>query len=171
MSGPSLEQVYRDYQKNVLGYIQNRVGDPNLAEDITSDVFVKIAEHIGDYDASKAGLSTWVYTIAGRTLTDYYRSHREFDAIPEDDGEEGRMPAALVDNEGVETGMLLDEQLQQLTFALQGLTEKERDLIILHYYSGMKLKDVAVRMGMSYINAKVLHKKALTKLKKQMDAS
>ena len=49
--------------------------------------------------------------------------------------------------------------------ALLALKEKERDLIVLHYYTGYTLKTVAEVMGMSYINAKVIHKKALEGLR------
>ena len=54
--------------------------------------------------------------------------------------------------------------MDSLADALMSLKEKERDLIVLHYYSGHTLKTVAEMMGMSYINAKVIHKKALTSL-------
>ena len=41
-------------------------------------------------------------------------------------------------------------------------------LILLHYYKGMPLKAVADKMGMSYINVKVIHKKALSSLRLAM---
>ena len=55
--------------------------------------------------------------------------------------------------------------LDLLADALLRLKEKERDLIVLHYYSGHTLREVADMMGMSYINAKVIHKKALESLR------
>ena len=58
-----------------------------------------------------------------------------------------------------------DEALEALADALMTLKERERDLILLHYYKGMTLKAAAEKMGMSYINAKVIHKKALSALR------
>ena len=55
--------------------------------------------------------------------------------------------------------------LDTLADALMTLKVRERDLILLHYYKGLSLKEVAEKMGMSYINAKVIHKKALSGLK------
>ena len=55
--------------------------------------------------------------------------------------------------------------LDTLADALTTLKERERDLILLHYYKGLTLKEVADKMGMSYINAKVIHKKALSGLR------
>ena len=48
---------------------------------------------------------------------------------------------------------------------LLALKEKARDLIVLHYYTDHTLKEMAEMMGMSYINAKVVHKKALESLR------
>lgn len=56
---------------------------------------------------------------------------------------------------------LTDDALDSLADALLALKEKARDLSVLHYYTGHTLKEVAEMMGMSYINAKVFHKKAL----------
>ena len=60
--------------------------------------------------------------------------------------------------------MKVVQKLESLADALLTLKEKERDLIVLHYYSGHTLKTVAEMMGMSYVNAKVIHEKALTGL-------
>ena len=63
-----------------------------------------------------------------------------------------------------------DDALDGLADALMTLKERERDLIVLHYYRGHTLKTVAQMMGMSYINAKVIHKKALAGLRLAMGA-
>ena len=60
---------------------------------------------------------------------------------------------------------LSDDALDSLAEALLALKERARDLIVLHYYTGHTLKTVAEMMGMSYINAKVIHKKALESLR------
>jgi len=60
---------------------------------------------------------------------------------------------------------LTDDALDSLADALLALKERERVLIVLHYYTGHTLKEVAEMMGMSYINAKVIHKKALESLR------
>ena len=66
---------------------------------------------------------------------------------------------------------LSDDALDSLADALQALKEKARDLIVLHYYTGHTLKETAEMMGMSYINAKVVHKKALESLRAFFAAS
>ena len=46
----SSEQVYRDYKNKVFGYIFNRIHNHALAEELTSDVFVKIVANIDRFD-------------------------------------------------------------------------------------------------------------------------
>ena len=60
---------------------------------------------------------------------------------------------------------ITDDALDSLADALLALKERERDLIVLHYYTGHTLKETAEMMSMSYINAKVIHKKALESLR------
>jgi len=147
------EQVYREYQPKVRAYVRGRIRDPHDAEDLVSAVFMKIVQKLDSYDPAKASISTWVYTITRNTVTDYFRTRRSMVAF--EDYMLDEAPAAE----------LTDAVLDSLAEALLRLTERERDLIVLHYYSGHTLKTVAEMMGMSYINAKVIHKKALSSLK------
>lgn len=61
-----------------------------------------------------------------------------------------------------------DRLSAMLADALGTLDIRLRDIIILHYYGGKTLKEIATAMNMSYPNMKVLHKKALNQLKKMI---
>ena len=61
-----------------------------------------------------------------------------------------------------------EETLNELASALEKLPERERDLIILHYYHNRQLKEIAVKMHMSYSNCKLVHNKALMKLRQYL---
>ena len=71
----------------------------------------------------------------------------------------------MVDEQPAEITDEALDTLDNFADALLTLKEKERDLIVLHYYTGHTLKETAEMMGMSYINAKVIHKKALDRLR------
>jgi len=145
-------QIYEEYQPKVRAYVRGKIQDPHDAEDLVSAVFMKVVQKLDSYDPAKASVSTWVYTITRNTVTDYFRTRRSVVAF--EDYMLDKAPAVY----------LSDDALDNLADALMSLKEKERDLIVLHYYSGHTLKTVAEMMDMSYINAKVIHKKALTGL-------
>ncbi|MBQ2739851.1 MAG: sigma-70 family RNA polymerase sigma factor [Oscillibacter sp.] len=150
------EQAYLDYRDKVAAYIRGKVNDHHEAEDLVSQVFVKVYQNWDSFDENKASLSTWIYTITHNTVVDYYRSRRVLAEYADHmDLEDFAAPEA-------------DDRLDLLADALMTLKERERDLIILHYYKGYKLTEVAERMEMSYINAKVIHKKALNKLREKL---
>ncbi len=135
------EQIYLEYRDKVYAYIRGKVADPHEAEDLQSCVFVKVFQGLGGFDRTRASLSAWIYTIAKNTVYDFFRLRR------------------------------VHEELERLSHALEKLHERERDLIILHYYKEYTLKQIAEMMGMSYGNAKVVHKKALKALEREMQDS
>ena len=149
----SAEQMYAEFYPKVSAYVRGKVANPHDAEELVSTVFLKAMQKLNSYDPAKASLSTWVYTITRNTVTDFFRTHRTMTALED--------YMAWEDT----ASDLSDDALDALADALLALKAKERDLIVLHYYKGHTLKVVAEMMGMSYINAKVIHQKALTGLR------
>lgn len=153
----SKDKIYLDYKEKVAAYVRNRIADPYAAEDVVSKVFLKVYRKLECYDESRASLSTWIYSITRNTVIDYFKEREtqtlSFDAVAGIEEIPDELPAD-------------EELLEDLANALEKLSERERDLIILHYYRGYTLKRIAEMMGMSYINAKVIHAKVLSALRK-----
>lgn len=144
--------IYTDFHEKVLNYVNSKVCNMTQAEDITSDIFLKIYEKLDTFDESKSSLSTWIFTITRNTLTDYYRTRKVFSEVPED----------FRDDTCIDDEICNDEMLDTLADALESLDERERDLIILRYYKGLTLTEIAQRMDISYSYVKILHNKALS---------
>ena len=149
-------EIYQQYRNKVLRYFNGKLTDNYLAEDLCADVFLKVYEKLDTFDENKASFSTWIFTVARNTLTDYFRTRKIYEEVPEN----------LPDGSSVEDEICNEEQLETLADALETLDERERDLIIFRYYSGMTLTAISERMGISYAYVKVLHNKALSQLKK-----
>ena len=152
------ENIYRDYHGKVYGYIRSKINSVQDAEDLAADVFVKVFEKLDSFDESKASLTTWIYTITRNTLTDYFRTRRVFDEIPE----------TLEDGTSVEDDVCHAAMLELLANALEILDKRERDIIILRFYSGKTLKDITAQMGISYAYGKILQNKAFEKLRQYL---
>lgn len=153
------ERVYREYYPRILGYVRSKLSSPQEAEDVCSSAMLKIVRGLPTFDPEKSSLSTWIYTIVRNTLTDHYRSRRSHEELGEDIPYEGD------DFEEI----LQEERLEELAAALEKLPQRERDVIILHYYSGISLREISEAIGMSYSNMKIIHRKALAGLKKHLD--
>ncbi len=150
------EEIYEKYHDKVFSYIRNHVNQIEDAEDLCEDVFVKIYSKIDTYDDSKASISTWIYTMTSNTVIDFYRTNHVHSEIPEDLAEEKSL---------IEDDFLNNESLELLAKALKALPQEQMDIIVLRYYKGLSLQEVATRMNLSYGVTKLRHREALGRLK------
>lgn len=92
-------------------------------------------------------------------VNDYYRTAKQF----------GELTEVSADDPGIEEQILGEEMLSRLADALSQLDKRERDLIVLHFYSGHTLKLTAKMMHISYSYAKLIHGKALRELRRLLE--
>lgn len=154
------EELFNEYQGKIRAYIFSRIKNHHDAEDLFSQVFLKITENVQSYDPTKSSYGTWIYTITQNTVRDYFRkSQHNMDVeLPED------MP--LADSHAdIEKELLRQESLQYLAEALNKLPERERDIIILRFYHGLSSKEVCEKVGVSYANVRYLQTIAIKKLR------
>lgn len=157
------EGAFSEYHDRVLRYIQTKVSSSQDAEDICSAVFMKVQSNLASYDPEKASFATWIYTIARNAVVDYRReAHQRISGRTEPLCEE------ILSTDDASDDLIKAETLEELARALEALPQREGDLIILHYYSGIDLKEIAMRMGLSYSSVKRLHAKALFSLRRHM---
>jgi len=141
MASHSFIHYYHEYKHKVHSYLYYRVGgDTGLAEDLTSDVFLKGFEKFDQYDSQYA-FSTWIFTIARNTLTDHWRR-------------EGRMDIAEVDDVADYAGTESPEehwqkdldkpyQMELIHQALDTLPDFQKDCIIMKYLDDKTTKEIA----------------------------
>ncbi len=151
-----IEAVYREYHDKILYYIRGKVNSPEDAEDICSDVFLKLQKKSAEYDENKAAVSTWIYTIARNAVIDFYRCNHVGEEIPEE----------MASDEDLDEEVLKKETLSELADALKNLSEEERTVIIMHYYEDMSLKEIELKTGLSYGQVKLRHNSALKQMEK-----
>lgn len=152
------EKLYTDYYEKVSRYVSGKIQAPHDAEELVSEIFLKLCNKADTFDSAKASVSTWIYAITQNTVIDYFRKKRPLLFL--------EMETSLIADES--DNSFGENELDQLSDALSQLDERSRDLIILYYYSGYTLKTIAEMMKMSYANIKIVHKKALHRLKKYM---
>lgn len=150
-------EVYSLYYNKVFGYVLNRVHSRADAEDITSDVFLKVFSKSDEFDLHRSGASTYIFRVMQTTLADFYRKNRIVYTSLEEVSDE------------IDETENLDELLTFLDDALDTLTERELAIVILHYYHGLIHKEVSKKMQLSYVNVRQICHVALEKLRKEME--
>ena len=154
-----MEKIYLEYREKVFRYVRGKMASTADAEDVTSEIFLKVFSSLDSYDEEKATLSTWIYTITHNTVCNYYR-------------EQSKRALSLEENalcsdtdDGVMSEIENEILKENLAIALETLTEREQDIIVLYYYHEIPLRDIAIKMGITYTNAKFIKHQAINKLK------
>ena len=155
MTDAEKTELYERFEPKVRGYIFGKLGNNAYAEDLTSDVFLKVFANIDKYDSTKASLSTWIYKITQNTVYDYFRTRREYLSLSDD----------MADTVSVEDDVANGEMLDTLADALETLSPDERNIVILYYYSGYKLTEISQRLSRPYSSVKVMLHRSLKKIK------
>ena len=159
-----MEKIYLEYREKVFRYVRGKVASTADAEDVTSEIFLKVLSSLDSYDEEKSTLSTWIYTITHNTVCNYYREQSKR-ALSLDEN----APGSCTDD--VMTEIENEILKENLAIALETLTEREQDIIVLYYYHEIPLRDIAIKMGITYTNAKFIKHQAISKLKLAMKNS
>lgn len=155
----AMGSIYDLYLTPVYRYVLAHVGSPVDAEDITHEVFVRIAEHIGRFEWRGVPFSAWVLRIARNQAISYHRrrggrpvsvSTDDFDI---EDGSPGPEPQ-------VEHALTMAE-VNQACFRLP---PAQQQVLALRFGSGLSVRETAGQLGKTENNVKVLQHKAIAKL-------
>ncbi len=123
-----------------LGYVWNslrRLGVPERdLEDLTHDVFFRVYERLGDFDAERS-LKPWLFGFAFRVASDYRRRFSNRREVLDADSEAVDSAPSALDQ------LLFSEALSLAQVALDSLDLERRAVFILHEIEGCPIPEVA----------------------------
>jgi RNA polymerase sigma-70 factor, ECF subfamily len=150
-------EIYQRYQPKIYRYFAFCVSNRATAEDLTSEVFVRLVEHIDDFDYRGRPLLAWLYTIARNLITDHYRREGRSQAFPLDE-------SLVADSPDPVQSAHYAMQETQLAEALQDLTEDQRQVLLLKFFEDMDNPTAAEVLGKSVGAVKALQHRGLAAL-------
>jgi RNA polymerase sigma-70 factor (ECF subfamily) len=155
--------LYERYVDTVFRYIYFRVGNRPLAEDLTSDTFLRALKRIGSFTWQGRDLGAWLVTIARNLVADHFKSGRfrlevatadVLDADREERGPEGSPETAVID------------KLTNVTLltAVKQLNPEQQECIVLRFLHGFSVAETANTMGKNEGAIKALQYRAVRAL-------
>lgn len=131
--------LYRRYLTPLYRYLNRRLSNGHEAEDITTQVFIEVLEGLVANRYTENGcFVAWLFTIARRRLTDFYRQ---------------RPSAPLDDLPSHEPGLLAliekGQDLQRLSCLLAQLDEDHQELLRLRFSAGLSFSEISMLDGRS----------------------
>ena len=155
------QDIYLKYSDKIFKYLYFITKDPYLAEDITSEVFLRIWKAWNKIKPDF--MQALLYKTAKNILIDYYRKHKNEKKVSlEETIEKGLEPS--YDEDLIER-IYKDENLKKINNALILLPENLKEVIILRFVNDLSSKEAAQVLDTSESNIRVLQYRGLKKLK------
>jgi RNA polymerase sigma-70 factor (ECF subfamily) len=154
----ALAWLYQVYHPKVYNYAFLQLSNAQLAEDVASDVMVKVIESIGKFRFRGAPFAAWVFRIARNRIIDLHRRQSRRREVELDQNIAGHEDLTAA----VEQALDRD----QIQAALSRLTEEQRQVIILRFIEGFDNASVARVLGRSQGAIKSLQHRALASLRR-----
>lgn len=161
----SFVEAYERYYTKVFAYTYSRVGNVELAKDLTSEVFVK-AYAKGHSLRESAAYATWLFMIAKNVVIGHYRRHkREINGMNKVK-ESLWLTASAPDPE---EGAVQGEAVSNLMRHLKKLSARDRELLSLKFEAELSYAEIGRVLRMSEVNVRVSVFRALKRLRILME--
>lgn len=153
--------IYDQYFSNVYRYVRYRINDDAVAEDIASDVFVRLLEAVKKRQGPQSNLKGWLIATASNAVNDHLRRQyrRPTEALSESIPNEDPSVLAQVD---------LREQNRSVQLAYTQLTPEQQHVLALRFGLGYSLEETAGYLKKNINAIKALQFRALAALQRQM---
>jgi len=151
----------RRFQARVYGLALTIVGDPQSAEDVAQETFIRAWRYAAAHDPVRGQVSTWLLTIARNLAVDARRLRH---ATPIDPDVILAMPILSPEAEPEEQG-LASEESRRLRRAMAALPEEQRRALLLAAFLGHTAREVGEAEGIPIGTAKTRIRAALLKLR------
>jgi RNA polymerase sigma-70 factor (ECF subfamily) len=153
--------IYEKYFSEIYRYVLYRISDPTLAEDIASDVFVRLLEAVQSGRSPKTNLKGWLIGTASHVVTDHLRRkyRRPEEEISDSMPDRGPSITAEVDQR---------EQNRIVNDAYAQLTPEQQNVLALRFGQGYSLEETATFIKKNVNAIKALQFRALAALQREV---
>lgn len=161
----AFDGLYLLFADRVYRYLLARVGEPDLAEDVAAQVFLRLIEKIDIYRIGPrdnvAIFSAWLYRLAHNKMVDVLRSHKRAQESPLEHAEHVAEAPIL---EAIEAQL----DFERILATLQFLNEQQREVIVLRFVEELSISETAELMQKSEGAVKALQHRALESLRRHL---
>ncbi|MET0820372.1 MAG: sigma-70 family RNA polymerase sigma factor [Aeromicrobium sp.] len=156
-------QLYDHYVAGVFRFIYYRVGSQQLAEDLTSETFIRGLRAIQRFTWQGKDFGAWLTTIARNLIADHFKSSRSRLEIVSETIPEGTTHATSPEQEVL--SLISNEMLFD---AVGSLPPEQRDCILMRFIQGLSIAQTAAALGRSEGAIKQLQLRAVRSLAKSL---
>ncbi len=154
MDKMQLEEIWKQFNRQLKAFIRTKVKDEAAAEDILHEVYLKIHFKLPSVKHPEK-IKNWLFQIARNAIIDHFRSKKNNVSISES--------TVIIDDDfDPDPHKKIQASLLKM---INQMPEMYRDALIFTEYEGLKQKDLAQKLGISYSAAKSRVQRARSLLK------
>lgn len=157
MKNDALEKLYEKYYSDAKFYILSMCRDPATADDVVAEAFFRAFTTI---DEEKDSFRFWLLKVCRNCYIDYLRRSNRLTELSDDTPSGGEELAA---------GLIKKEEYRALYRAISLLKKNYKEIILLYYFEGLTVNEIASVTGQTTENVKVQMYRARIKLKELLE--
>jgi RNA polymerase sigma-70 factor (ECF subfamily) len=159
LDSQALAEIYDSYAEAIYRYLYRYLGDAHLAEDLTSEVFVRLLQVLDTSRAPRDQLKGWLYRVAHNLAMDWFRQQAKGETLPlyEELVSDSQSPAIWMEEH---------QDQYRLRQAIRQLTPSQQQVILLRFGEDLKIKQVSQLMDKSEGSIKLIQFRAVKRLRK-----
>ncbi len=164
-SSTAFSALFEETHMLVFRYIYGLHGGPVQAvEDLTADTFTRAWNARRRFEGSRSAAIGWLLRIARNLVIDARRKE-QFRGVPLD------LAAVIVHEPGMapEERLVLQEQAGQLWQALQALPQERREMLVLRYMVGWRVKEIAKHLNIAENTVSQTIRRTLKKVRQNLE--
>lgn len=135
------EEIYKSYFKEVFLYVMQLSGNKHIAEEITSETFLKAIKSIDKFRGD-CDMRVWLCQIAKNTYLSYLKKNKKVSSI--DDLDLQNMPTA---DSLVETQISEQEDARQIRKILHEMSEPYKEVFMWRVFGELSFKEIGNLYG------------------------
>ncbi len=162
----SFAKLYDYYFPKVYAFVASKIFDQSIAEDIVSEVFMKMVKALPKFEWRGLPFGAWVFRIARNAINDHLRSlhktsHVDLEDIPELKHQK--------ESDSPESKAKQSELHAKVSEVVAALPQRESDVIKLKFFSELSNKEIALTLGITESNVGVIIYRTLKLLKPDLE--
>lgn len=158
------------YQKRIYGFIFSKVHDPDLADDIFQDTFIKVVKNLrlGKYNDEGRFLS-WVIRIAHNLIMDHYRKIKRLPKHESKIEYFDVLDRLVEQNSSIEESMIETQIHADLSLLIEELPDSQKEVLRMRLFQDMSFKEIGDQTGVSINTALGRMRYAVINLRKMIE--
>ncbi|GGN91853.1 RNA polymerase sigma factor [Saccharibacillus kuerlensis] len=151
------------YYREIYGFVRKQTSNPELALDLTQEVFISALQSLRGFDGSRASFRTWLYRIASNRIVDHYRSaHYRY---------AGQSPPIAEDwSDGIDFTLEVErrDEAQQVLDAAQRLEPTAQLIFRLKFFADCTFSEIAGLLKLSESTVKSKYYALIRKIQHEL---